>query len=81
MRLVLWTVLHMPMGSFGHFAPDCSSWGVPSRGTSWRTYLNASGNVMNGWVQSGNLQVSRSLSYIDIADVLTDAVHDTYVYI
>ena len=63
LRLVLWTVLNMPLGSFVHMAPDCSSWGVPSRGTSWRTSLNVAGNILNGWVRDSNIQVSRPLSY------------------
>ena len=69
LRLVLWTVLHMDVDSFGHFAPDCSSWGIPSRGTSLRNFINAAGNVCNSWVKGANLQVSRNLSsYIrDIA--------------
>ena len=52
----------MDVDSFGHFAPDCSSWGVPSRGTSLRNYINAAGNIGNSWVKGANVQVSRNLS-------------------
>ena len=58
----MWTVL-----ATSHL--DCSSWGIPSRGTSLRNFINAAGNVCNSWVKGANLQVSRNLSsYIrDIA--------------
>ena len=61
-RLVLWTVMQMDENAMGHLAPDCSSWGVPSRGTSWRTYVNFAGNIFLPWVRGANLQVSRFLS-------------------
>ena len=61
LRLVLWVVLHMPVDSLGHLAPDCSSWGIPSRGTSLRNFVNVAGNVFLPWVQGANQMVSRNL--------------------
>ena len=44
--------------------PDCSSWGIPSRGTSLRSFINALGNVNHGFVAAGNLTISRNLGCI-----------------
>ena len=41
--------------------PDCSSWTVVSRGTSWRTPVNPGGNLALEWVRNNNLAVSRLL--------------------
>ena len=53
----------MPVDSLGHFAPDCSSWGMPARGTSLRSFLNWQGNVHLAWVQRANQQVARNLGW------------------
>ena len=53
----------MPVGSFVHLAPDCSSWGVPARGTSTSSYINPNGNLFNEWVRFANQHLSRFLSY------------------
>ena len=74
-RLVLWTVLHMPVDSLVHFAPDCSSWGVPSRGSSLRNYINVNGNVFSQWVRGANQQISRTLS-LSIALILYRSIFD-----
>ena len=41
--------------------PDCSSWTVVSRGTSWRTPVNPGGHLSLEWVRNNNLAVSRLL--------------------
>ena len=41
-------------------APDCSSWGMPARYTSMRSYINAGGSLDRDFVQRGNCMVSRS---------------------
>ena len=41
------------------FAPDCSSWGIPCRGTSKRSYINYEGAVQYPFVRAGNMMVSR----------------------
>ena len=69
LRLVLWTILHMPVGSFVHLAPDCSSWGVPARGTSKRSYINPSGNLFNECVRFANQHLSRFLSYSFVVSI------------
>ena len=51
-------------------APDCSSWGVPSRGTSMRNFINAAGNVFLDWVKSSNCMMSRFSSYFFVGDPL-----------
>ena len=51
----------MPAESLVHFAPDCSSWGIPARSTSIRNYVNPAGNVFLPWIRGANLMVSRIL--------------------
>ncbi|CAJ1402925.1 unnamed protein product [Effrenium voratum] len=41
------------------FAPDCSSWGIPARGTSLRSEINFGGNRALKWIQGANKMVSR----------------------
>ena len=61
LRLCLWVVMAMPVDSLVMMAPDCSSWGVPSRGTSRRNFINSYGNVFLQWIQSSNCMFSRCL--------------------
>ena len=45
LRLTLYAIMNLcPMG-FTLFAPDCSSWGIPARGTSMRSFINAEGHT------------------------------------
>ena len=41
--------------------PDCSSWGVPARGTSMRNFVNIEGNLFLAWVRGSSTMVSRFL--------------------
>ena len=52
------------MHSLVHFTPDCSSWGLPARGTSLRSFTNVSGNVFLPWVQSATCMVTRTVSLL-----------------
>lgn len=52
----------MPVGSLVHLAPDCSSWGIPSRGTSLRNFVNVAGNVFLPWIQGANEMIAKYLS-------------------
>lgn len=61
-RLILWTVMQMDCNALGHLAPDCSSWGIPSRGTSWRNFVNVAGNLFLPWIRGANMMISRFLA-------------------
>lgn len=50
--------------------PDCSSWGVPARGTSLRSPINCYGNLFLDWVRRSNCMVSRTLGLIGWAACL-----------
>ena len=67
-RLCLWVVLGMAPNSMVWMGPDCSSWGLPARGTSWRSYINCFGNLERDWVRRSNCMVSRPL---DMTHTLT----------
>lgn len=57
-RLCIWVVLQELPNSMNVIAPDCSSWGVPARGTSRRSYHNYQG-VPYPFVVSANYMVSK----------------------
>ena len=42
--------------------PVCSSWGVPNRGTSLRSFINAQGQEGFASVSSANKMISRTLA-------------------
>lgn len=60
LRLVLWVVLCEAEESMNLMGPDCSSWGVPARGTTRRTYVNVNGAMHLDFVGQGNLCISRT---------------------
>lgn len=62
-----------PMG-FTLFAPDCSSWGIPARGTSMRSFINAEGHTAYEFVSKGNLMVSRKLSITYVLKLAAEEV-------
>lgn len=54
------TLCCIPGGMF-LLGPDCSSWTLISRGTSWRHVANFWGNMNLEWVRGSNLMISRSI--------------------
>lgn len=58
-RLAILMVLQSSAGALHLYAPVCSSWTRISRGTSWRTCINAFGDLTSCWVRSANQMVSR----------------------
>ena len=54
----------MNVNSFVMMGPDCSSWGVPARGTSRRSLINPHGNVYLKWIRDSNRMISRKLAII-----------------
>lgn len=61
LRLALAAILQLSVNGLALFAPDCSSWGVPARGTSKRSFINVFGNIYLKWVQDSGCMVSRML--------------------
>lgn len=61
-RLALLVLREMIPNGLFLAAPDCSSWGVPARGTSKRNYINANGDLRLEWVSKSNTMVSRKLA-------------------
>ena len=57
----MFTILNQVPESLTLFAPDCSSWGAPNRGTSMRSILNPSGFTNHRSVAAANCMVSRKL--------------------
>lgn len=61
LRTAIYMVLCiLPMGLV-LMGPDCSSWTLISRGTSWRAPHNPWGNLTLQWIQGANLMISRYL--------------------
>lgn len=61
LRTAIYMVLCiLPMGLV-LMGPDCSSWTLISRGTSWRAPHNPWGNLNLQWIQGANLMISRYL--------------------
>lgn len=62
LRTAIYLVLClMPFGML-LFGPDCSSWTLISRGTSWRSILNPWGDLSSSWVRNANCMISRNLN-------------------
>ena len=67
LRLCLYNILNqVPCEGLCHFAPDCSSWGVPCRHTSGRSVINPHGHTGYSFVSSANRMVARTFSLIMI---------------
>lgn len=59
LRLCLGTVLHEVENAVNVLAPICSSWGMPARYTSMRSFFNPQGQEQYAFVRSANVMVSR----------------------
>lgn len=44
--------------------PDCSSWTLVSRGSSWRSVMNPNGRLGSDWIRNSNLMISRWFGWI-----------------
>ena len=60
MRLCLYVIMKELPNAVNLMAPDCGSWGIPSRGATRRSFHNYLGSAYQ-FVLSGNLMVGRSL--------------------
>ena len=60
-RLALYVVFNMGPDSVMLAGPDCSSWGIPARGSSKRSYINPMGLESVPFVASANCMVGRFL--------------------
>ena len=61
LRLALRVLLKLGQNGLVLAAPDCSSWGIPARGTSLRNFVNSHGNLFLPWVRRSSTMVSRHL--------------------
>ena len=66
-RLTLQTLLNLGHRALSLWAPDCSSWGIPCRGTSVRSEINPCGFEGYDFVARANLMISRNLGWIHIS--------------
>ncbi|CAE7315092.1 unnamed protein product [Symbiodinium necroappetens] len=57
--IAMWVVLNEIPDACNLIGPDCSSWGVPARASSMRSFINAHGRMASSWVNSNNCLVSR----------------------
>ena len=64
-RLALWIVFNMHPNAIACMGPDCSSWGLPARGSSLRSFANIFGNVFSSWVQRCSTMITRLLAGIN----------------
>ena len=62
LRLAFVLVLQSLPGAVHLMAPICGSWTRISRGTSWRSCINAFGDLSREWVREANCMVARYLS-------------------
>ena len=60
-RLALYVVFNMGPDSVMMAGPDCSSWGIPARGSSKRSYINPMGLESVPFVASANCMIGRFL--------------------
>ena len=63
LRVACFAALNLAPGCIGLVAPDCRSWGVPARGTTFRNWVNPMG-VGHQFVADGNRMASRTLACI-----------------
>lgn len=60
-RLCLHTILQEHENAVNVLAPICSSWGMPARATSMRSFFNWQGHEGYDFVRSANVMVSRPI--------------------
>lgn len=60
-RTAIHMILSLIPGGMLLVGPDCSSWSVVSRGSSWRTVMNWHGNMTRQFVVRANLMIARLL--------------------
>ncbi|CAE7265719.1 unnamed protein product [Symbiodinium pilosum] len=57
--LSIYAALNMIPDGVAVIGPDCSSWGIPARGSSGRNFINPNGYTHRAFVNSNNCLVSR----------------------
>lgn len=57
-------MLQLPVNGLALFAVDCSSWGVPARATSKRSFINIHGNMFLQWVRDAGCMAARILDKV-----------------
>ena len=71
-RLALYAILALDKQALTLWAPDCSSWGLPARSTSQRSFINPWGQPAYKFVENGNQMVSRILECtIELATLIS----------
>ena len=63
-RLTVYSILNQDEHALTLWAPDCSSWGLPARSTSQRSFVSPMGGTY-AFVQRANCMVSRNLESIE----------------
>jgi hypothetical protein len=61
LRLTLAIAVNMMVNGVAMMGPDCSSWGLPARGSSWRSTINIHGFILSRWVQRSSMMITRLL--------------------
>ena len=61
---MLWCIMREKPTAVNLMGPSCSSWGVPNRGTSMRSFINFRGQDGYTSVHSANMMISRNLAAI-----------------
>ena len=65
-RLTLMIAMNMVTNGICIMGPDCSSWGLPARGSSRRSNINIFGYVLSPWVQKSTQMITRFLGRINM---------------
>ena len=78
LRLVLWCITREKKTAVNLMGPSCSSWGVPNRGTSLRSFINFRGQEAYASVSSANVMISRTLAASMCACVCVTHVSCTF---
>ena len=57
----MWVILCEVYDALNLIGPDCSSWTIPARGTSLRSFINPYGRMGIDFVGRNNCGISRTL--------------------